>query len=288
MPSSYLSRLGNAVHHEIQRSGIGQGGGLQESIEFILGQGKLLCEKSRFFHSKPFSSLSDLHELLCPGTFLVARSYPHLADQKRTLSVVGTLSRTFSIPSVSGPSLQACAYHVDSGLSKPDVFSHVSQKTSMAARGVLGDCHLYNLISRHAHLSAYAKHGSNLHDNTSFNRCRKASMSLKSQEQHNNGLLHGYFMYSASKRKSNAYPNNLSGLRHFHGSLAAHNAAGAATDVSFHSSQFDEQLANSPVSSEQYVIMQPFSYYLVLGTNWIQHMFHLFIHSKFSTLDFVI
>ncbi|RVW50409.1 putative protein phosphatase 2C 55 [Vitis vinifera] len=234
-----------------------------------LGGGSTLARKtvvwnSRLFHSKPFSSLSDLHVLLHPGTDFVARSDSHLGNQRRTLSVVGTLSRAFSIPSVSGPSLQACAYHIDSALSKPGVFSYVSQKTPMAAcspRAVLGDCHLDNFISRHVHLSVSIKNGSNFHGNRGFNSCRKASMSLTIQEQSNNCLLYGYFIYNAAKRRSNSNPYILSGLRDFHGSLSACYSAGTAPDMSFHNSQLEEQLANSSVSSEQYVLMRlMFSY----------------------------
>ncbi|XP_034675686.1 probable protein phosphatase 2C 55 isoform X1 [Vitis riparia] len=254
MSSSYFSRLRKAVHHGIQRSTIGQGGGLQDSVEVLLWRGKLLFGNSRLFHSKPFSSLSDLHVLLHPGTDFVARSDSHLANQRRTLSVVGTLSRAFSIPSVSGPSLQACAYHVDSALSKPGVFSYVSHKTPMAAcspRAVLGDCHLDNFISRRVHLPMSIKNGSNFHGNRGFNSCRKASMSLTIQEQSNNCLLYGYFIYNAAKRRSNYNPYIFSGLRDFHGSFSACYSAGTAPDMSFHNSQLEEQLANSSVSSEQ-------------------------------------
>lgn len=39
------------------------------------------------------------------------RWFDQTIDQKKTLSMSGTLSRTFSIPSVHGPSWQVCEYH---------------------------------------------------------------------------------------------------------------------------------------------------------------------------------
>lgn len=265
MSSSYFSRLRNAAHHGIQRSTIGQRGGLQDSVEVLLWQGKLLFGNSRLFHFKAFSSLSELHLLLRSGTVFEATSDSNLANQRKTLSVVGTLSRTFSIPSVSGPSLQACAYHVDHALSKPGVSSYVSQKAPEAARSlraVLGDCHLDNLVSRRPHLSESIKNDGNFHGNRSFNSYRKDSVILKNQEQSNNCLFYGHFMYNSAKRRSNSNPCILSGLRDFHGSLSACYSAGTAPDVSFHNSQFEEQLSNSSVSSdEQYVLLQlMFSY----------------------------
>ena len=263
MSSSYFSRLRNAARHGTQRSAIGQRGGLQDSVEVLLWQGKLLFGNSWLFHAKPFSSLTDLQVLLRPGTVLASRSDSNLANQGRTLSVVGTLSRTFSIPSVSGPSLQACAYHINPALSKPGVSSYVSQKTPMAVsslRSVLDDYHLYNLVSR-SHLSVSIKNNGNCHGNRSFNSCRKATMILKNQEQPSNCLSYGHFMYNAAKRRSNSNPCILSGLRDFHGSLSACYSAGTAPDMSFHNSQLEEQLSNSSVSSEQYVPVQlMFSY----------------------------
>ncbi|KAF4357305.1 hypothetical protein F8388_002813 [Cannabis sativa] len=84
MPPPYFSRLRSAV----QRSIVGDDGALQDSVTITI------------------KVLSDLEALLRPGNVVAASAASQLVNQRKNLSVVGAISRTFSIPSVSGPSLQ--------------------------------------------------------------------------------------------------------------------------------------------------------------------------------------
>ncbi|THF95020.1 hypothetical protein TEA_010873 [Camellia sinensis var. sinensis] len=257
MPSNYFSSLSTSVKREIQRATIsGPEGGLQDLVGVFVGQGKLLVGSTRFFHSTPFSTLSDLHVLVQPGTVVAAQSNLHLVNRRRNLSFVGALSRTFSIPSVSGPSFQVCGYHVDRLLSESSHFplGVESQKTPMALYGskaVFGDCSLNNLTSKLGHLTVSTNNATTFYSNRSFDSCRKASMSLRNKEQPHNLFLYGYFIYNVTKRKGNSIPDLGFGLKVFHSSSSSCSSAGTAPDVSFDNSGREEQLPSAAVSSEQ-------------------------------------
>jgi protein phosphatase PTC7 len=252
MPSTYFSRLRTAI----QRSIVGQEVRFQDSFDVVIGQGKSLFGSSRLFRSFSSSTHTELHELLRPGTVFAARS--ELVSRKRNISVVGALSRTLSIPSVSGPSFQTCAYHIDCAITEPEHFkvSIKFQNKPMAAcgsRAVFGECSLDNLASRHKRLPLSTDSASIIYSNRSFESCRKASMSLKKHEQPNNSVIYGYFMYNAAKRWCNSHPYIGSGPRDFHSTSSTCFSAGTASDVSFDNSAREEQLAFSTDSSEQYV-----------------------------------
>ncbi|KAA8537655.1 hypothetical protein F0562_027263 [Nyssa sinensis] len=257
MPSNYFSRLSGAFRRGI--SVVGQEGGLQDSFEILIGQGKLLFGNSRLFHSVPLSEYGDLHVLLRPGTVVAAQSNLHLVNRRRNISVVGALSRTFSIPSVSGPSFQVCGYHIDRLLSEP---SHLSlgieiQKTPMAvcgSRAVFGDCSLNSLTSRLGNFAVSTNNATTCYGSRSFDSCRKTSMSLRKKEQPDNYFLYGYFIYNVAKRRSNSIPHLGFGLLGYHSSSPASSSAETAPDVSFDNSAREEQLSSSAVSSEQKIL----------------------------------
>ncbi|KAL6216125.1 hypothetical protein ACLB2K_009351 [Fragaria x ananassa] len=69
MPSSYLSKVRTAV----QRSIVGHKGVLQDSLDGLIGQGKLLFGNSRLFQSRPFSAVSDMQAFLPQGIVVAAR-----------------------------------------------------------------------------------------------------------------------------------------------------------------------------------------------------------------------
>lgn len=252
MPSAYFSRLRTAI----QRSIIGYEGGLQNSVEAFIGKGKLLFGNSKLLHLRSLSALSDLQALLQPGSLVAARLDSQLVNRKKNLSVVGTISRTFSIPSVSGPSLQVCGYHIDCLLSDPKQVSVGSKLPNrpMAAspRVLFGECHI---TSRCGHRLPSTESTFIIYNNRnrSFDGCHKISMSLKNREQHNNNAIYGYFIYEAGKRLCGSYPIIGSGSREFHSSSSLCSSAGTARDVSFDNSGREEQLANSADSSDQYV-----------------------------------
>ncbi|KAF8409929.1 hypothetical protein HHK36_002448 [Tetracentron sinense] len=256
MPSGYFSRLNIASRFGLQRTITGQEGRLQNSVEVLLGQGKLLFGNSALSLSLPFSALADIRSFLQPGTVFAVRSDSQVVNKKRNLSVVGTLYRTFSIPSVSGPSCQVCEYHIDRMLSDSTQLSLGSpfHKTPMAACGsrvAFGDRYLDGLTSRHGHLSNSTSHAGLFYRNNSFDNCRKASMSLRSREPSNSNLVYGYFICDITRSSCNSNPFLGPGSKDFHSSSSACYSAGAAPDVSFDGSAHEEHLAGSAVPSEQ-------------------------------------
>jgi len=253
MPSTYFSSLGAAFKREIQRSISGKEGGLQEPLGVFVGQGKLLFGSNRWFHSTAFATHADLHVLVHPGTLVAAQSNLHLVNRRKNLSVVEALSRTFSVPSISGPAFQVCGYHVDCLLSQP---SHIpldiqSQKTRMAVRGsraVFGDCSLNNLTSKLGQLTVSAKNAAIFYSNRSVHRCTKVRMGLEKTGQPNTFLVKEYVKYTATKRRGNSIPYLGFEVKCFHSSSPS---AETASDVSFDNSGREEQLASATVSSEQ-------------------------------------
>lgn len=254
MPSNYMSKLRAPVQF------LGWEGGLKSSLELLLGHQKLLCGNSSLFHSVPYSSLTELHAFLRPSTISGASS--ELVNRKRNISVLGAVSRTFSIPSVSGPAFQICGYHIDCATTESNQYSTHSkfQDKPMAACGsraaTLGECSLDSLSFRNAYLSSSAMSASICFNNKSVDCCRKASMSLKNQEQPSSNVIYGYFTYNIAKRFCSSYLHAQSGARDLHSSPTSHFAAGTAPNVSFDNSAREEQLSNSTDSSEQYVLYQ--------------------------------
>ncbi|KAA3466975.1 putative protein phosphatase 2C 55 isoform X1 [Gossypium australe] len=251
MPSTYFWRLRSAVQNGIQRTECGS----QDSIEVLIGTGKLGFGNYRFFHSLRFSRLVDLRGLLQPGTVLAARSDSHVANRRRNISVVGAVSRTISVPSVSGPAFQVCGYHIDSVLADSSQISSVSklQSKPMAASGsrvVIGGYLVDTSKLKHEHLSSSKSSTDIFYSNKSLNSCIKARMSLKNPEKPNNSPIYGYFMYSVGKRWCNFDSLLGSGSSAFHSSLHCL-SAGTVPDVSFDNSGSEEQGNNSSVSSEE-------------------------------------
>ncbi|XP_038904913.1 probable protein phosphatase 2C 55 isoform X1 [Benincasa hispida] len=267
MPS-YMSKLRGPVKF------LGWEGGLKSSLELLLGNQKLLCGNSNLFHSVPYSSLTELHALLRPDAISGASS--ELVNHRRSISVLGAISRTFSIPSVSSPALQTCGYHIDCAIAESYQYSTHSkcQDKPMAAcgsRATLGECSLDNLSFRNAaYLSPSAISAGICFNSRSVDSCRKASMSLKNQEQPSNSVIYGYFTYNVAKRFCSSYLQTVSGVRDLHSSSTSQFAAGSAPNVSFDNSAREEQLANSTDSSEQKISMGK-SLKLVSGSCYLPH-----------------
>ncbi|XP_039015650.1 probable protein phosphatase 2C 55 isoform X2 [Hibiscus syriacus] len=253
MPPTCFWRLKSAVQSRIQRTECG----IQDSIEVLIGTGKLGFGNYRLFHSLGFSTLADLRGLLQTGTLLAARSDSLLANRRRNISVVGAVSRTISVPSVSGPAFQVCSYHIDSALADASqIPSSVRKLLSkpMAASGsrvaIVG--YLVDTEKlKHEHLSSSTSSADIFYSNKRLNSCIKARMSLKNHEKPNNSLIYGYFMYSAGKKWCNFNTFSGSGSRAFHSSLPSCLSAGTAPDVPFDNSASEEQVNNSSASSEE-------------------------------------
>ncbi|GKV29878.1 hypothetical protein SLEP1_g38756 [Rubroshorea leprosula] len=255
MPSSYFTRLRSAVQNGIHRTVNGQEFGLLDSLDGLIGQGKFGFGNYRLFHSLQFSALVDLQVLLQPGTVFAARSDSLLGNRRRNLSVVEALSRTFSVPSVSGPAFQVCGYHIDRALSDPIQIPiskfHSIHMAASGSRAPVGAYHLDTLTSRHGNRSLSTSAGI-FYSDRSLSSCRKVSMSLKQNtEKPNRSQIYGYLIFSAGKRCYNFDHYFLSGPRDFHSSSPSCLSAGTAPDVSFDNSSREDQLASSAVLSEE-------------------------------------
>ncbi|GAB4852079.1 hypothetical protein Ancab_016269 [Ancistrocladus abbreviatus] len=273
MPLSYITRFRQAAQCGIKSSTVGQEGRLQDSAEVLIGQkGKLVFGHYKLFQSLPFSTLSDLNVFLRPGTVFAAR-LDSLFNGRRNFSVVGTLSRTFSIPSVSGPAFQVFGYHIDRLLSQPTPLSHYCDKQrifmaasgSKAVFGVIVD----NLVSGRACHNVSKSNGFTVSCRKGFGSCRGPIMSLKNHDQPNHAFTYGYFMYNAIKSKCNPDLFSLSGWKDLHSSSAQSLSAGIAPDVPFDGSSHKDQ-ENLITSSEQKVLADG-SLNLLSGSCYLPH-----------------
>ncbi|XP_027330314.1 probable protein phosphatase 2C 55 [Abrus precatorius] len=250
MPSNYFSRFGTSI----RRSVVGKEGGIGDSAEVLIGQGKFWFGRSKFFHSVNNLSSVDLRLIVRSGVALASSS--ESVGRRRTLSVVDTLSRTFSVPSVSGPSFQVCGYHIGCALAGPDQFStgtKVRIKTMAAhmSRVVVGEYYLDNSHLKCNHHLLSTKNCSNICLSTSLRNGGKVSMSLKNHWQPDNRAFHGYFIYNVAKTWCSSHPYMQSGCGDFHSSSTSCYSVGPAHDVPFDTSARDEQLTKSADSAEQ-------------------------------------
>uniref|UniRef100_A0A2P2KU62 Protein phosphatase n=1 Tax=Rhizophora mucronata TaxID=61149 RepID=A0A2P2KU62_RHIMU len=249
MPSSYLSKLRSAVHNRIHKSIVGS---TQDPLEIYIGPKKFQFSSFRLFHSVRIASLRDLQELLGPGINSTSDSL--FVDQRRNISVVGALSRTFSVPSVSGPSIQVCGYHSDRVFCHTSLISANGKVQPMAvgtSRAVFGECLLENLASKCGHAALLTDNRRIFYGSRSSDSCRKARMSLKNPEQSTNSLIYGFYVCNIAKRWCNFSPYIEALYRDIHSSSSACFSAGTASDVTYPG--HDDHLQNSAVQSEQMI-----------------------------------
>ncbi|XP_055811399.1 probable protein phosphatase 2C 55 isoform X2 [Solanum dulcamara] len=256
MPSNYLFRLSREARQRLQKSISGKDIGLQDSVEILVAQGRLLFGNSKCFYSVPFARPTDLNVLVRPGTLAAAQANLHIVNQKKNISVVGAITRAVSIPSVSGPAFHVCGYHIDRLISDPakslsDSDSHKAPMEICGSRISPPGCSSSKMTSRHLNGVLSVNNPITSYSNKSFDNCRKASMSLRNKNQPNNFLLYGYFAYNVAKRRGNSNLYEGFGLTGLHTSSTASSSTGTAHDVSFSNSTYGVQLSSSADSSEQ-------------------------------------
>lgn len=266
MPSSNLSRLRIVLRNGVQKTLVEQEGRVQEQFEALISKERSCSTSCRLFHAKPVSTFTDLHLLSRPGTICAATSDLLVVNRKRNLTVVGAVSRTFSTPSVSGPSFQVCGYHIDRTLSGPGQNSASSkcQKNPMTFCGSgasIGAYYLENIFLKDRKLQLSTNIG-NLSCRKNVSNCGKASMSFKKQDQPKSYQIYGYVIYNAAKRWYNIGPHIALGLRDIHSLSSICFSPGTAPDMSFDNLPHEE-LNSSEVSSEKYVLLFTFSVILV-------------------------
>ncbi|CAN6915760.1 unnamed protein product [Brassica oleracea] len=222
--------------------------GLQKQVKILIGLG---FGGYRGFHSR-FAS---------PNGFLEpASSDLLLSNERRNLSVLGALSRTFSVPSVSGPAFQVCGYHIDLLLSDASLRS-VGE--SMASLG--GSKSLFLDRRFDPSVSGVMVCG----DGRSRGRI---SMRLRGRDHgDNNSTVYGYFAYRAAKKWIAFNPKTGGlGFRGLHSSLLSRFSVGNAPDVSFDSSPAEEQAKGSSSDSvADKLCVKPLK--LVSGSCYLPH-----------------
>lgn len=258
MPSNKFSRLGSTFRQGAQRSISDKKEQLKGLLEHRINQAKLLID---------LPSITDLHGFVQPSTLAAAQTEFNLASQRKNLSFVGALSRAISLPSVSGPSLQACGYHIDHLISEPAQISLPvrSKEVSMAvycSRTSIADRSFSNLTSFRIQPALSTNGSSTSYTSRSSENCRKASMSLKNKEQPNNFVTYGYFIFDVAKRRGIFGSCPEFGLKGFHTSSSACNSADTAPDMSYDNSLRDIQISDSADSVTEYAYSFSFSVYL--------------------------
>ncbi|MBA0866064.1 hypothetical protein Goshw_017589 [Gossypium schwendimanii] len=242
MPSALFLKLRSAVRNGIQRTECE----LQDSLEILIGKGKLGFRNYRFFHSSSLSGLADLQGFVPSGTVLAACSDSLSVNCGRNISAVGAFSRTVSVPSVSGPAFQVCRYHIDCALVDssqipPPVSKCQSNPMAVSSSGVVIGGFVDSLKLKHGHLSSSASSADILYGNRSIH----PRISFKNLEKPNNYAIYGQLLHSIGKRWCNCNLSSGSGSRAFHSSLPSCLSAGTARDVSFDNSGGEEQVTSS-------------------------------------------
>ncbi|KAI3989022.1 hypothetical protein MKX01_033058 [Papaver californicum] len=177
-----------------------------------------------------------------------------LLNREKLTYMMGTLSRTFSTPSVAGPSFQACQYHIDRLVSNSTKLSSANllEKTSVAV------AHGSKSVLRNDHCVSRLASKDGLLLESSFS-CRsktlqvswKGSMSLKSQEPSSFKHVYGYVLLDVTRRSCNSNPFLVPERRDLHHSSYGCYSAGTAPDVAIDGSAREEQLTSSTASDDQ-------------------------------------
>lgn len=260
MPSNYFSRLGGSFRQGIQRSYVVLEGSFLDSLEVLPVHGKLSFNKPGFYY-RTFAVFSDLNILFQRGTAttpVAAQSNIQSASKKKNLSVVGAVSRTLSIPSVSGPPFQVCGYHVDNLVAGRSRFSLGirSHKVPMALSGsnaLLARYSLNNLTAKRGRgqLMVSVDNSSIFYVSRRFHSGCRISMSLRNKENPDSSVPYGYFIWHVAKINGNWNPFIGSEWKSFHISSPACFSACTAPNVPFNNSLCDDQLTTSADSNER-------------------------------------
>ncbi|PPD90514.1 hypothetical protein GOBAR_DD12572 [Gossypium barbadense] len=251
MPSALFLKMRSAVRNGIQRTECE----LQDSLEILIGKGKLGFRNYRFFHSSSLSGLADLQGFFPSGTVLAACSDSLSVNCGRNISAVGAFPRTVFVPSVSGPAFQVCRYHIDCALVDssqipPTVSKCQSNPMAVSSSGVVIGGFVDSLKLKHGHLSSSASSADILYGNRSIH----PRISLKNLERPNNYAIYGQLLHSIGKRWCNCNLSSGSGSRAFHSSLPSCLSAGTARDVSFDNSGGEEQIFAVPIAPGDVII----------------------------------
>lgn len=243
MPSNF-SKLNLALRSGFRRPISVLQGGFKNSVGALLGQGKKLFGDHGLCVSEQFSTLSEVQLLLRPTTELPAR----VDSQKESLSFIGALTRTFSVPSVSGP-----PFHVIDRLLLDSPHESPFQKLTMAScdSGVVSSNNFCvdNLSLKNVENSV-CKSGLAF-GRKSIDCCKIASAALLSRGSSGNGLINNYLLCESGKISCGSSTFGMA--QSFHSLSSASCSTGAATDISVDGSTLEEPLPSSSASPDLYV-----------------------------------
>ncbi|KAJ0818695.1 putative protein-serine/threonine phosphatase [Helianthus annuus] len=257
MPNTYFSKLRGIFRQGVQKTNIVPEAIFQDSLELLIGHGKLLFGKPRFYSgSGAFVKPSDLNVLLQQYSPCAAQLNLQPASKKKNLSVMGAVSRTFSTPSVSGPSFQVCGYHVENLQSGSSNFSTSISNLKMpvalcSSKALVKGGYLSNIASTRENLIGSIDNFGISSNIRSFHSFRKISMNSRNNNQPDGFSIYGYFIYHVAK--TNGGLNEFLGfqLKSFHVSVPACLTAGTASDMFSDNRVPDDHVTNSADSSDR-------------------------------------
>ncbi|KAL8153969.1 hypothetical protein V2J09_011729 [Rumex salicifolius] len=273
MPLSNLSKLTRIGRDGIRNFTVRHGASVQDCTKELIRQGKLLLGNSNLL--QPDSTLPHLNGFLRHGSVYSGR-LDSVNNQGKNLTVLGTVSRTFSIPSVSGPAYQICEYHINHlfSESKEPLFSAVKPEITMATFGTFSvfsdrivdiwSSKCYNRVSK------IRKSVASVICIERFDGCIAARMSLKNKENSNHPAFFGYFIYNALKSRNTSDLNSWSETKGFYHSASTSQSAGTASDLSFDNTTQVDQETKSNTSSDQQIPMER-TLKLLSGSCYLPH-----------------
>lgn len=246
--------------------------GLQTSSELLGRSRNVIFGRTWLFLSQPFSTIG-----LFPQFGANAMKNVHTIDQRAMFSVIGTISRMFSPPSVPDLFCQSCAKEIDMMLSEPtrrSLFTAFQRNAMSACSYVTGrtESVSHNLgigDKTNENIQAMFRTGiCNTHKGLAHHR-------IISGYLHNQVLAHRKLSYrcalsSAAEFCSKFMPCFAVWSNDFRLACAAQYSTGAARNVSFDGVSQDEQL-ESPVTVQHRKSLGDGSLKLLSGSCYLPH-----------------
>uniref|UniRef100_A0A7N0UMF9 Protein phosphatase n=1 Tax=Kalanchoe fedtschenkoi TaxID=63787 RepID=A0A7N0UMF9_KALFE len=271
MPPLYFSKLTALAQH----GNHGRDTALKALIGFITEQGKIVLGNSRFFYSIPAAALTELRSASRNGSSFIAKSDP---NQRMSPSIVGAISRTMSIPSVSGQSYQVFGYHIDQlvgdvvglSISPKGIILANANDITCARKAMLINSFVNSLTAKSGNMPVSVSHGNILCHNQHSGCFRRQHVSSMRQEVSAINLVHKQMVFNAAVRIGVRNSCSCGGFRGFHTSTFASVFAGAASEASL-DNNFSGDVTGSPAASSEQSIPLEKPLKLLCGSCYLPH-----------------